>query len=106
MGETLQKKVMSRLEQLTSNLVGELPVLTENIWISPVEVSSLSPNFVRKTTKSKKILENLLMESEVLKIILYTKREPSVCAELLGARWADFLKTPLSFKGVARNKDA
>jgi MoxR-like ATPase len=96
--ESLQKDVISRLAQMTTVFAGALPVLSDNIWIGREEAFSLSSAVVPKTAKTKTQLQDLLLESEVLKVILDTGKEPSVCAELLGQRWADFLKTPLKLK--------
>lgn len=95
---SVQKEVVLRLEQITSTFTEALPILTENVWISPEEASSLSSVIGPKTIKTKKHLEGLLLETEILKVILNTGKEPSICAELLGTRWADFLKTPLKLK--------
>merc|ERR1711959_885208 len=85
----MQKEIVSRLKELTLTSADAQPALRENIWISLEETSLLSPAVLQKTTNSKKLLEDFLMESEVLKVILDTQKEPSICAELLGARWAD-----------------
>jgi len=93
-----QREVKSRLEQISTTFSIATPVLTNNIWIAPEEASSLSAAVVPKTAQSKKQLEDLLLEIQVLKLIEETGKEPSICAELLGSRWADFLKSPLKLK--------
>jgi len=94
----LQNELISRLEQLISSIFIGLPIIENNIWISSEEVFSLSSILLRKSLNCKNILQGILIESEILKEILEKNEEPSLCAELLGARWADFLKIPLKLK--------
>lgn len=98
----LYDDVLSRLERITFMLSAILPALDQNLWIDAEEAASLSSVVVPHTNKTKRRLDALLLEIEILKIILEENKEPSICAELLGERWAEFLKTPLKL----RNRDA
>jgi MoxR-like ATPase len=97
--DIFRKDVIARIQQLTSSLRNVTPVLEQNLWIDPQDASFFASTLIPKLNKTKSYLEELLLEIEVLAIIIESK-EPSVCAELLGERWAEFLKTPLKLKKI------
>lgn len=94
----LQIDVYNRIKQITSYLSNISTILEKNLWIDCQEASLLSATLVPKLEAVGELLEELSLEIEVLKIIITEKKEPSICAELLGERWAEFLKTPLKLK--------
>jgi MoxR-like ATPase len=90
-----QREVITGIAQMTSTLNVSLPALNDNIWFGSEEKSVVSSIMVSKIDHMQAKLKTLLIETEILKIILFSKKEPSICAELLGDRWLEFLKTPL-----------
>jgi len=98
--DNLQRNLLNRIQQINSSFSSISPELKENLWMGSQEASSLSSILVPTAMKTKKQLEEIALEIEILKIILTEKKEPSICAELLGERWAEFLKTPLKLQEI------
>jgi MoxR-like ATPase len=93
--ETLHSSVTSCLRQTAMASLDSNSVSKNDVWTGPEDASLFSSAVEPKITKTSTQLENFLIEIEILKIMLENKKEPSVVAELLGERWAAFLKRPL-----------
>jgi len=96
----LQRNLLNRIQQINFSFSSILPELKKNLWMGFQEASLLSSILVPTIMKTKKQLEEIVLEIEILKIILTEKKEPNICAELLGERWAEFLKTPLKLQEI------
>merc|ERR1711976_164701 len=93
-----QRELIIGIAQMILNLNVSLPVLNDNIWFGSEEKSVVLLIIAKKIDHMQANLKILLIEIEILKVILFSKKEPSICAELLGDRWLEFLKTPLRLK--------
>merc|ERR1711972_781594 len=94
--ENVQNEIKSSLELIISRLTEIFAEIDHHLWLDSGELSSLASIVIPKMENSKNYLQNLLLELEIMKIIITSRKEPQIFVELLGSRWLEFLKTPIN----------
>jgi MoxR-like ATPase len=96
---SFSNEIISGMKQLYTNNETSSSTVIDNIWFGKDEELMLSSLMSTKIDKTRNQLENLALEIEMLKVIIDFRVNPTVCAELFGSRWVDFLKAPLLLQG-------
>ncbi|KAI7840670.1 hypothetical protein COHA_005592 [Chlorella ohadii] len=88
----VRETLVNKLAGVYSAMEGGFPAVMGNLWLGQEEAQAVASALLPKLEKSRKEVEDLLFEVVTLEVLLRHQAEAVVIADLMPARWADWVR--------------
>mmetsp|Transcript_14974 Transcript_14974/g.45194 ORF Transcript_14974/g.45194 Transcript_14974/m.45194 type:complete len:585 (-) Transcript_14974:822-2576(-) len=87
----LRKVLADKLANVRAAAAGNMPALTQHLWLGKVDAEAAATTLAPKLRKSQTEVSNLLSEAVSLEVCLQRKEQAVAMATLLPERWREFI---------------